>query len=1562
MTSKENRSINIQGDVTNSIVVSGNDNILVGVSGSGSLTFDYVHQAPALPAYYVTRPEVLTELKHQLTTKSLSNTLVISAIYGLGGIGKSVLASAISQEEEILSYFSDGVLWVTLGQTPQLLPLLDEWIKVLGDDFSPASPEAASSHLRSLLRGKRVLLVIDDVWDSAHADFFRVGSGNSSILITTREAVIPEANRYDLDVMAPAQSLKLLKQAIRRDFTEKEEDIALKLSKALGYLPLALELAAAQIVDGASWRELLSDLQSEVVRLESFDAPGTQFMSYKDRKRRNHSLTASLNLSLNRLPPAQLVQFSWLGILAEDTAITGEVAATLWQVSERKAEKILRFLRQRALVSNRREKLGKRKEYQLHDIVRYSAHKLIQSAVTPDNASELSGLGLTLCEAHKIFLDKYTKKTRHRRWHTLPHDGYIHSNLVWHFKQAKESREIHKIFSETTEGGRDGWYEACEKVGKASIFMIGLNQAWELAKSEYSQDACSSVSRQCRYALTKSSINSLMSNIPSELVLLLVEYKVWMPAQGLAHIQGFSSPEQQARMLEKVSRYLSGSLLIEALKTAKRIKKESGEPIVISRVIEEFPELLPEVIDLMATSGDESKKEKVVLILSKNIQKSLLPYAINSIQTLSSRKMKKISLEELVCHSPKELIPDIFALSKKIEDTEFKAYVIRELAHSLPQNLTSEALEISQLIDDEKFKADFLTRISNDMPQSLMSGALKMLQKFQNQELISTVIQEFANHLPQNILPEALKISQQIESEYFRARAMRALAYRHSYELSIELLDLCAQFQDNYYRVMLLSALAASIPSLVTEVLELLEQIQAQKARSRSLFSIAEVLTPLVEGEQDYHEIAIDLTMLTVIEKFNINLLPKALSTAKSIRNESLRAKGFIELTRKLPEGEMVEIIPLVSKISEEALADSVLYSVADNVRNEFPKVLTIIQSLSNEGCVSKALCAFAHRITDDLVEEALNIAKGINSTYFRAEVMAALGNRLPDSSLADICKLILQVQDSLSRKTLFNSLFSSLSKTDLLTVLRVSQHIKDASKRTDFLNTLAKRFDSKELVIEALKITQSTQDNYLFVQAMIGIACQSPSLSYEVFDLIQQIEDKADRVAALASFSEEFCEYFHNELLEIAMQLEDSSQKMRILSNISAKEPSLVIKMLKVFENIRDKENAFIFLDTALRETPSYLLAEVLLAVQKLRSERHQAQILGVIAHKIPKTLVSEVLSIAEQLWTPHYKASALCSLIPNHPEFADKALQLTEIMSEDDRNSTLRMIVDQLPIYPCYKGFELIRKASNDYHKGIMLNSIIPKLSEEKLIEAFELTVEIEDDFHRSWPLDSLAERASGSLLVDILSYVRTIEDSGLRTLTFSILARKLPYLLDELIESTDTLHHNSYIELVVNEIASKLPETLFSEVLQLTQEIKDERGKADSLYVLAIRSPSYFLNSAINHAFQIQDKNLRVESLRSIAGIFTRYSSSTVSDAFGDKDNKFKCFDNIDKKQSASKEFEATLSKWNEFLHRISTLNRDDFLRIFPELAPSIKVLSGDSGLKVVSRVVQEVIQKW
>lgn len=238
--------------------------------------------APRTPDYFVSRPEIIEELKARLLTETEKTALAITAIQGLGGIGKSTLAAALAEDSEVKQHFADGVLWATLGQQPDLLSELQKWIVALHDLNADrlTNVGAASTYLKTLLQEKTLLMIVDDAWEPAHIKYFIQAKGpQCRVLITTREVEVATAagiEPHSLDVMTPEQSLTLMSSQIGRALEGEKRRLALSLANEVGYLPLALELAAAQIKDGIHWAELLSELRQEIARLEILEIPGVE--------------------------------------------------------------------------------------------------------------------------------------------------------------------------------------------------------------------------------------------------------------------------------------------------------------------------------------------------------------------------------------------------------------------------------------------------------------------------------------------------------------------------------------------------------------------------------------------------------------------------------------------------------------------------------------------------------------------------------------------------------------------------------------------------------------------------------------------------------------------------------------------------------------------------------------------------------------------------------------------------------------------------------------------------------------------------------------------------------------------------------------------------------------------------------------------------------------------------------------------------------------------------------------------------------------------------------------
>ena len=101
-------------------------------------------------------------------------------------------------DEEIIQNFDDGILWVALGQNPNVLgSLLTVYAALTGERPGFASEEDAAFQLGQKLEDRTCLLVIDDVWDDRHLKPFLRGGKGCARLFTTRNAEIASRSTRD---------------------------------------------------------------------------------------------------------------------------------------------------------------------------------------------------------------------------------------------------------------------------------------------------------------------------------------------------------------------------------------------------------------------------------------------------------------------------------------------------------------------------------------------------------------------------------------------------------------------------------------------------------------------------------------------------------------------------------------------------------------------------------------------------------------------------------------------------------------------------------------------------------------------------------------------------------------------------------------------------------------------------------------------------------------------------------------------------------------------------------------------------------------------------------------------------------------------------------------------------------------------------------------------------------------------------------------------------------------------------------------------------------------------
>jgi hypothetical protein len=255
-----------------------------------------------LPPWYVARKALLEETKTRLLGASRRGAV----LWGMGGSGKTVLARAISLDEEVRNRFQGGILWACLGDRP-VVEWLWDWLSLLRLEAGPYESELllgerVRQHLAA--RPEPLLVILDGVWRMSDVCNLLVDGEKDRLLIATRNYGVVsrlgmEGEAIRVVKMHRNESLELLRVQVGKALWDREWADA--FAELVGDLPLALEISAARVVRRRArgcraWSDLLGKLRDGHNILDVLRLPGAE--------QRQESLRATLDASYDDLDEA----------------------------------------------------------------------------------------------------------------------------------------------------------------------------------------------------------------------------------------------------------------------------------------------------------------------------------------------------------------------------------------------------------------------------------------------------------------------------------------------------------------------------------------------------------------------------------------------------------------------------------------------------------------------------------------------------------------------------------------------------------------------------------------------------------------------------------------------------------------------------------------------------------------------------------------------------------------------------------------------------------------------------------------------------------------------------------------------------------------------------------------------------------------------------------------------------------------------------------------------------------------------------------------------------------
>ncbi|TCC27558.1 ATP-binding protein [Kribbella speibonae] len=304
-----------------------------------------------------------------LSGESRQGVVVISALAGMGGIGKTALGVHVAHR--VADQFPDGQLYLNLrgfgpGEPMTAAEALGRLLGSLGVQVgdSPSSVDEIAARYRSVLAGRRMLVFLDNAATASQVLPLLPGTSTCAVLITGRRALtnLPGAAHLALDALPESEALSLLAQVVGDERMESDPVNARAVVRLCGGLPLALRIAGARLAAQPSW-----SVEYFVQRLET-NRRRLDELALGDLDVRT-SIELSLTAATEQAAAAADV-FRLLG-LHEGPGFDLKVAARLADRPEAELEPLLEHLVDLHLLESPAPR-----RYQFHDLVRAYAGEL----------------------------------------------------------------------------------------------------------------------------------------------------------------------------------------------------------------------------------------------------------------------------------------------------------------------------------------------------------------------------------------------------------------------------------------------------------------------------------------------------------------------------------------------------------------------------------------------------------------------------------------------------------------------------------------------------------------------------------------------------------------------------------------------------------------------------------------------------------------------------------------------------------------------------------------------------------------------------------------------------------------------------------------------------------------------------------------------------------------------------------------------------------------------------------------------------------------------------------
>ena len=607
-----------------------------------------------------------------------------------------------------------------------------------------------------------------------------------------------------------------------------------------------------------------------------------------------------------------------------------------------------------------------------------------------------------------------------------------------------------------------------KETGTYSGFLQDVDRVWSQLRVANEADAEHAesipfIGQEVLCALCHVSINSV-TNIPDELLILLLQRKVWTEEQVVTYLRQRHDLEKRCRAFALILPYLSKDVRVT-------IEQE------LLTILEGFEvETLRQVLPTVA--------------------RALPAKALAAAQRIDDEQYPIEVLLAVASQLPERTLATV----RNISDSWGQMDVMMAIAPRLPKKTLETALEIG--IDFTWRGVDLLVSLVSELPQEILA----VTEKMGNERDRTTVLIALAPHLP----AEVFAASQALADEKKRADIWVALAPR----LSTEVLTASRALTDKLCRAEVLVSAISYLPDLdvhmrasqFREALNDARSIGEEDHEDHIYERLARLLISIAPQLPEEEQPAVWQEAIEAAQKIGKKLyMPKAWddlgeTEAMGSSRQIHRATVLAEIAQHVP----VEMQPYVwKKAFDTAEGMMSQWQPVDLIATIAPHIpmyaLEATRGMRGERYQVPVLVAIAPSLPQEVFAAAQEIGNEVT-------VLEAVAPYLPQESLQDLLGLTRDIHDPARREKLLVAVAPHL----LEETLAVAQEINDEVERAGVLEAIAP-YLPKEVMSLTSEICDETSRSYV----LAAIASDRP---WEVLTAARGIKDARSRMGTLKS------------------------------------------------------------------------------------------------------------------------------------------------------------------------------------------------------------------------------------------------------------------------------------------------------------------------------------------------------------------------------------------------------------------------------------------------------------